>query len=449
MEAILLERYARPVPRYTSYPTAPHFTPDVGESTYRDWLARLTPGTPVSLYLHVPFCREMCWYCGCHTKVARRPEPVAQYAGDLRREIELVAGAIPGRLRAAAVHWGGGTPTMLAAEDFFTLMEALRAHFDITDLSEVAVEIDPRDFDRTTAAMLAAAGVGRASLGVQDFDREVQEAVNRLQPYETVARAVELLRDVDIGAINFDLMYGLPRQTAEGVARSAELAAGLAPDRIALFGYAHVPWMKKHQRLIDEAALPGALERARQFEVAAARLLDLGYEQIGLDHFARPDDPLAVALRCGGLRRNFQGYTADRAETLIGLGVSAIGSLPEGYVQNDPATGRYAETIRGGRLASVRGVHLKSDDYLRRAVIERLMCDGEVDLAAVRRDFGMLAMRFDEEMERLRPMAADGLVRLDGERVRITPSGRPFVRVAAAAFDRYLSRATARHSQAI
>jgi oxygen-independent coproporphyrinogen-3 oxidase len=352
-------------------------------------------------------------------------------------------------LRAAAVHWGGGTPTMLAAEDFLMLMEALRAHFDITDLSEVAVEIDPRDFDRTTAAMLAAAGVGRASLGVQDFDREVQEAVNRLQPYETVARAVELLRDVDIGAINFDLMYGLPRQTAEGVARSAELAAGLAPDRIALFGYAHVPWMKKHQRLIDEAALPGALERARQFEVAAARLLDLGYEQIGLDHFARPDDPLAVALRCGGLRRNFQGYTADRAETLIGLGVSAIGSLPEGYVQNDPATGRYAEAIRGGRLASVRGVHLKSDDYLRRAVIERLMCDGEVDLAAVRRDFGMLAMRFDEEMERLRPMAADGLVRLDGERVRITPSGRPFVRVAAAAFDRYLSRATARHSQAI
>ncbi len=449
MEPILLERYARPVPRYTSYPTAPHFTPDVGESAYRDWLAHLTPGTPVSLYLHVPYCRAMCWYCGCHTKVARRPEPVAQYAGDLRREIELVAGAIPGRLRAATVHWGGGTPTMLAAEDFFTLMEALRAHFDITDLSEVAVEIDPRDFDRSTAAMLAAAGIGRASLGVQDFDREVQEAVNRLQPYETVARAVELLRDVDIGAINFDLMYGLPRQTVKSVARSAEQAAGLAPDRIALFGYAHVPWMKKHQRLIDEAALPGPLERARQFEAAAARLLDLGYQQIGLDHFARPEDPLAVALRCGGLRRNFQGYTADRAETLIGLGVSAIGCLPEGYVQNDPATGRYAEAIRGGRLATVRGVRLKSDDYLRRAVIERLMCDGEVDLAAVRRDFGMLAMQFNSELDALKPMVDDGLVRLDGERVRITPSGRPFVRVAAAAFDRYLGRAEARHSQAV
>ncbi len=449
MEQILLERYARSVPRYTSYPTAPHFTSDVGEETYRAWLGRLSPGTPVSLYLHVPYCREMCWYCGCHTKVARRPEPVAQYARDLDREIALVAASIPGRLRVVSVHWGGGTPTMLAAEDFFTLMEALRTRFNVTDLSEVAVEIDPRDFDRETAAMLAAAGVGRASLGVQDFERKVQEAVNRLQPYETVARAVEMLRDVDIGAINFDLMYGLPRQTVEGVARTAELAAGLAPDRIALFGYAHVPWMKKHQRLIDEAALPGPLERAHQFEAAAERLIDLGYEQIGLDHFARPEDPLAVALRCGGLRRNFQGYTADRAETLIGLGVSAIGSFSEGYVQNDPATGRYAQAVRGGQLATVRGVRLKSDDYLRRAVIERLMCDGEVDLAAVRRDFGMLAMRFDAELDRLEPMVADGLVRLDGERVRITPAGRPFVRVAAAAFDRYLGRSEARHSQAV
>jgi oxygen-independent coproporphyrinogen-3 oxidase len=449
MEQILLERYAGAVPRYTSYPTAPHFTPEVGEGTFRDWLARLSPGSPVSLYLHVPFCREMCWYCGCHTKVVRRPEPVAEYARDLRREIELVAEAIPGRIRVASIHWGGGTPTLLSERDFSALMDDLRGRFQITGETEVAVEIDPRDLDEKTATMLAAAGVDRASLGVQDFDRQVQEAVNRVQPYEVTARSVELLRRAGIEAINFDLMYGLPRQTVAGVVRSAELAAGLAPDRIALFGYAHVPWMKKHQRLIDEAALPDPLQRAQQFEAAAACLLRLGFEQIGLDHFARPEDPLSVALKCGRLRRNFQGYTSDSADTLIGLGVSAISSLSEGYAQNEAAAGRYAAAIRDGRLATARGIRLKCDDYLRRAVIERLMCDGEVDLDTVRRDFGMLAMSFDSELAALRPMVSDGLVRLDGERIRVTPAGKPFVRVAAAAFDRYFRSAAARHSQAI
>lgn len=252
-----------------------------------------------------------------------------------------------------------------------------------------------------------------------------------------------------VAGVNLDLMYGLPHQDVACFLATVELAARLEPDRLALFGYAHVPWMKKHQRLIDEEALPDALIRARQFEAAAERLTDLGFLRIGLDHFARPDDTLALALSCGCLRRNFQGYTADGAETLIGLGASAIGSLREGYVQNEVPIGRYVSTVKEGKLATTRGIRLGSDDYLRRAVIERLMCDGEVDLNAVRHDFGLLGADFTAELQDLEPMVVDGLVDLEGERVRVTPAGSPFVRVVAAAFDRYLPDGTARHSQAV
>ncbi len=449
MNPILLDRYGGAVPRYTSYPTAPHFHGGIDAGSYREWLGSLNPGERLSLYLHVPFCREMCWYCGCHTKIVQRDGPLADYAAVLRAEAALVSDALRQRPRLSSLHWGGGTPTLLAPKDFLSVMARLRADFSFTDDAELAVEIDPRSFTPEMAETLGAAGINRASLGVQDFNARVQAAINRVQPYEVTARAVASLKDQGIKSINFDLMYGLPHQGVSEVLESVELAVTLRPSRLALFGYAHVPWMKKHQRLIDEAALPDSGLRARQFEAAAIRLKELGYQQIGLDHFALADDSLAIARRCGRLQRNFQGYTTDSARVLLGLGASAIGSLPEGYVQNDPAIGRYAHSIRAGRFATVRGIRLKTDDHLRRAVIEALMCTGEVDLDVVRQDYGMLGASFDRELASLLPLARDGIVEIEGLRIRVTEVGRPFLRAAASHFDRYLEAGEARHSQAV
>ncbi len=365
MNPELLARYDRPVPRYTSYPTAPHFHAGIGPDAYRSWLAELPEDTRLSLYLHVPFCQQLCWYCGCHTTVARRYQPVTEYLDLLLAELDLVGAALGGRGPVSHVHFGGGTPTMIAPDDLRTLGERLRARFDILSDAEFAVEIDPRRLTRETVDALAAIGVNRASLGVQDVNPEVQRAINRWQPFTVVERVVDRLRDAGISGINFDLMYGLPRQTVGGVLQSVEAALRLRPARVALFGYAHVPWMKRHQRLIDESALPGPPERAAQFEAASARLGDAGYVAIGLDHFALPDDSLALALRHGRLRRNFQGYTTDTAPALLGFGASAIGSMPQGYVQNAVPMPAYRDAIRAGRLATARGIALANEDRAR------------------------------------------------------------------------------------
>ena len=269
-----LGRYDGRVPRYTSYPTAPHFQPGVTAETYGDWLSAIGGDDTLSLYFHVPFCAAMCWYCGCHTKVVKRHQPVADYAAVLHKELSLVADAVAASPNVVHVHWGGGTPTMLSKKDFSSLMGAVRKRFRFAADAEVAVEIDPRTLGREMAETLAQAGVTRASLGVQDFNRHVQEAINRVQPFEITAAAVEDLRNAGIDAINFDLMYGLPGQSVDDVVRSVDLAVRLLPDRLALFGYAHVPWMKTHQRMIDEAALPGGPERMSQVKAAAKRLAD-------------------------------------------------------------------------------------------------------------------------------------------------------------------------------
>ena len=307
MDPELLAKYDRPVPRYTSYPTAPHFHAGIGPAACRDWLAEVPAGLPVSIYLHVPFCQELCWYCGCHTTVARRYRPIAEYLELLLRELELVADALGGRRPVAHVHLGGGTPTMLAPDDLRRLGERLRERFAITADAEVAVEIEPRPLAPDTVGALAAIGVTRASLGLQDVNPEVQRAINRWQPFEVTERAVDWLREAGIRGINLDLIYGLPHQTVARVLRSVEAALSLRPDRVALFGYAHVPWMKRHQRLIDEAALPGPMERAAQLEAAAARLGEAGYVAIGLDHFALPEDSLARALRAGAAAPQLSG----------------------------------------------------------------------------------------------------------------------------------------------
>lgn len=440
----LIATYETRVPRYTSYPTAPYFLAASHDGTYREWLSELDPAEPISLYLHVPFCAAMCWYCGCNTQVAKSYTPISDYVRLLEHEIALVAQRLPGRMRVSHVHWGGGTPNSLTPADFDRLMADLRRRFDILEAAEIAVEIDPRHLTPEQVAGYAAAGVNRASLGVQTLDDKIQRAINRIQPFPRVAEAAHRLRAAGIQRLNFDLIYGLPGQTTADVVATVAEALLLDPDRLALFGYAHVPWAKAHQRRIDDAALPAGPERLEQFLAAARHLDQAGFRQIGLDHFARADDPLAIAAAAGRLHRNFQGYTTDAAATLIGFGPSAIGALPQGYVQNDPGFRAWADHLAADHLPIARWRGLIEDDRRRRAVIERLMCDGRVDLDR----FGGWP-GFPEARERLDRMVEEGLVEIDDHGVAMTEFGRPFLRAAASAFDRYLGLGAAQHSSGV
>ncbi len=431
----------RNVPRYTSYPTAPHFSDAVGPETYAQWLGALKPEADLSLYIHVPYCTEICLYCGCHTKAVRRREPIDRYAERLIGEIEHVAQAL-GRRRVTHLHWGGGTPSILGPRWLTAIADRIGAAFDLSALVEHAIELDPRHLSAELAGALAEIGVNRASLGVQDFSPQVQKAIGRIQPFAQVGRAVGTLHGVGIENINIDLMYGLPHQSVDDVVESARLAALLSPQRIVLFGFAYVPWFKTHQKLIDAGALPGTEERLEQAQVAAETLASFGYIAVGLDHFALPGDPLAEAARSGRLHRNFQGYTVDDAEALIGLGVSAISRLPQGFAQNAVDMASYSRSLEAGRFATVKGYAFSSEDKQRAAVIERLMCDLAIDLDEVPGDYSA-------EIEALQPLAQNGMVAIDGRRLAITEQGRPFLRLVAAAFDAYLPAAAARHSAAV
>ena len=423
------------VPRYTSYPTAPHFSAAVGETQYRSWLRSLSADESVSLYLHIPFCREMCWYCGCHTTVTKRKAPVSRYVAVLEREMKLVVEAVARKLKIGHLHWGGGSPTLLSANDVASIRAVLKERFIIDPTAESAVEIDPRTLTPELASAFAHAGVNRASIGVQTFDRKVQEAINRIQPFETVAAAVRMLRERGIPAINFDLIYGLPFQTVASCLDTVEQALRLQPDRLAVFGYAHVPGFKPHQRKIDESALPAPPERHEQAEAIARELMVRGYRQVGLDHFALPGDSLAAAAETGTLRRNFQGYTTDPCTTLIGFGASAIGRLPDGFVQNATRIPDYERRIAGGQLATVRGYQLSADDRRRASIIEQLMCDYHAHIGSV-----------DAPLDQL---VRDGLVRRSGSWIQIVEDARPLVRAIAAAFDANLAASTVRHTCAV
>ena len=416
--------------------------------TFGRWLDEIAPETELSIYLHVPFCKAMCHYCGCHTKVARKQEPVQRYLDALIAEIDLLA--LHTRARVIRhIHWGGGTPSMLGVAGLEAVYERVATHFDVSGIREHAIELDPRLIDRDLAASLARIGVTRTSLGVQDFDEDVQRAIGRIQPISLVRRVVANLRDQGITSLNLDLMYGLPKQTAASIKRTAIFAAALEPDRLAVFGYAHVPWMKKHQRLIDESALPGAAERMAQAGVIRDSLRQAGYQAIGIDHFARTSDALAVAARMGTLKRNFQGYTTDDAPALIGLGASAISQLPQGYAQNAPDIGGYERSVGGGALATVRGVALNEDDRFRAAIIERLMCDFAVDVDGLAARFGHNPDELGSSFATLLQLQDNGLLTVDGHTVRMTPEGQPFVRLAAAAFDAYVAGGKGRHSSAV
>lgn len=449
MDRTLVEKYAAPVPRYTSYPTAPHFKAGISGNTYGDWLRALPQGASASLYVHIPYCDRLCWFCACHTKQTRQYDPVERYLTALHAEIDTVAALAGGRLSVTALHFGGGSPTMLKPEHILSLGQTLRDAFAFARDAEISVEMDPNDMDAARFDALAAIGMTRASLGVQDFDARVQKAINREQTFEQTKAVVDAVRARGVNSTNLDMLYGLPYQTLESIAATTGQVLSLRPDRIALFGYAHVPWMKKHQTMIDEALLPDAVARLEQADLATRLILAAGYEAVGMDHFALPADSMAVAARSGTLRRNFQGYTTDQADALIGLGASSIGLLPQGYVQNMPATGEYERRVLSGSLATVRGIELSDADRMRSWVIERLMCDFSFSRCELLARFGEAARAVIAEAELLAANDRDGIFQRAGNRFVVTDQGKPFVRSIAAAFDAYLGQGTARHSIAV
>src|SRR3954470_23935072 len=437
------------LPRYTSYPTAPHFSSAIGADTYARWLSELPGGASASLYLHVPFCREMCWYCGCHTQIVRRDGLITAYLRTLRSEIAQVSETIGRRIKVEHIHFGGGTPTIMAPEAFAELMAAMRHSFFVLPSAEIAVEIDPRTLTSEMVEAMRLSGVNRASLGVQSFDPVVQRAINRVQSFEQTASVVGMLQRAGVNGINFDLIYGLPHQTVASCLDTVRRSLELGPDRFSVFGYAHVPAFKKHQRMIDEKRLPDGLARHDQACAIANALKEAGYVQIGLDHFARPGDSMAVAFEQRTLRRNFQGYTTDKGEVLLGFGASAIGHLPQGYVQNEVDTRGYLERVSTGGLAVAKGLALTSDDRLRADIIERIMCDFGVDLGQICARYGRTPEAILGSSLRLRDLICDGVVALDGDSLRVPEASRFLVRSVAAAFDAYLDQSAQLHSRAV
>ena len=445
----LLVHASRNLPRYTSYPTALAFQPAPDDALTRGWLDAIQPTDAVSIYVHVPFCERLCWYCGCHTSVPNGYDRIADFLGHLRSELDLWSDAMPPHAGAAHVHFGGGSPNSLSGDDFSSLLASISRRFSLRPGAEVAVELDPGHLDRDFARGLGAAGVTRASLGVQTFDPDVQRLVNRIQPFERVETAVADIRGGGVKAVNFDMMYGLPGQTPDNVEASLRTALSLAPDRVALFGYAHVPWMKKHQAMIRQDDLADVGGRWSQAEAAEAVLLDHGYVRIGMDHFAHPDDPMAAQLANGGLRRNFQGYTDDPASVLIGLGPSAISAFPQGFSQNASRVDHWATAVEKGRLPVWRQLATTPEDRLRATVIERLMCDLEVDVGAACLDAGCAVTTLDDGLIAARALAADGLCIVIGRLIRVSPEISRLVRAVAACFDQQLSPLMKKHSLAI
>lgn len=446
----LIDHYGeKRLPRYTSYPTAPFFSEAVSRATYAQWLASLPTGLSASLYLHIPFCRALCWYCGCHTTVTRHGAPVADYLAVLRREIELVTDRLGHALPVRHVHFGGGTPTIMEPPAFLDLLDLMRRRFHVAEDAEIAIEIDPRTLTAAMISALGRAGVTRASLGVQSFDRAVQAAVNRVQSFEQTATAVERLRGAGVKGINLDLIYGLPHQTVASCMDTVAQCLALSPDRFAVFGYAHVPAFKRHQRLVDESALPDGAARLAQAAAIADLLKGAGYKPIGLDHYALPGDLMTKAGTAKQLRRNFQGYTTDPGDVLIGLGASAIGRLTQGYVQNDTSLGGYATRVGRGDFATVKGHALTPDDRLRADIIERLMCDLRVDVGELCRKHGAPAEALLQANSRMHDLARDGLAQLDGFVVSVPDEARSLVRCVASAFDAYLGSSGRPGSRAV
>lgn len=435
------------VPRYTSYPTAPQFGASVDTRLFSDWISAIPAGSAISLYLHVPFCRRLCWFCACRTQGTSSDAPVRAYAQTLKAEIALLKARLQPGVTLSRLHWGGGTPTMLPAELMRDLAESI---FDAVPMgigAEFSVEIDPNEIDADRLDALAAAGMNRASIGVQDFDPEIQKAIGREQSHEVTRHVADMIRDRGIRSLNADILYGLPHQTRARIADSVQKLLALSPDRVALYGYAHVPWMSRRQQMIPSDAMPTPEERLRLFDTARDLFAADGYQEIGIDHFARPEDGMAIAARNGTLRRNFQGYTDDTAPVLVGLGASSISRFPQGFAQNASGTSDHTKAIRAGQFSTHRGHIFAGEDLLRARIIEALMCDFRVDRAEMLRDFRVSPSRLDH-LFTTAAAAFPGMVAVTDEAFVILHQGRPLARMVARAFDAY-DQTKAQHSAAV
>ncbi|MDR0275335.1 MAG: oxygen-independent coproporphyrinogen III oxidase [Burkholderiaceae bacterium] len=451
----LLERFDVPGPRYTSYPTADRFTDAFGAGDYSVALEQRRGGPaaqPLSLYVHVPFCASLCYYCACNKIITKRHEKSGPYLRLLEREVDLHVRHLGQGAAVSQLHLGGGTPTFLNDGELTVLMEMLRRNFALAASGEYSIEIDPRTVDENRLRTLARLGFNRLSLGVQDFDPAVQKAVHRVQPAKQVFTLAEAARGIGFDSLNVDLIYGLPRQTPQSFARTLEQVSELRPDRIALYAYAHLPERFMAQRRIHAIELPGAGDKVSMLARALAAFDAAGYVYVGMDHFALPDDALAIAKRQGRLHRNFQGYSTQPDCDLIGLGVSSIGKVGGIYSQNAKTLEEYESLLGQERLPIVRGLTLSQDDLLRRAVIMAIMCQGEVRFESIEAAYGIdFRARFTAELERLQAMQQDGLVELGDDFIRVTQMGWFFVRGVAMVFDRYLQadRGRARFSKII
>jgi oxygen-independent coproporphyrinogen-3 oxidase len=442
----LLRRYDRPGPRYTSYPTAPQFSASFDEHALRE-AAIASNGDPIprrlSIYVHVPYCTSPCFYCGCNRVITRDKARAEPYLARLYREIDMVSALFDRDREVIQLHFGGGTPNFLSPAQLRETVDTLRRHFHFIDSDDrdISIELDPRFVSPADIAELASIGFNRASFGVQDFDPVVQAAVNRIQSVEETRNVIEACRANGFRSINVDLIYGLPGQNPEGFARTLDTVTELRPNRIAVYGYAHLPDLFKPQRQINAADLPSPETKLGLLELAIDKLVDAGYVYIGMDHFALPDDDLSLAQRRGGLHRNFMGYTTHADSDLIGLGVSAISHIGDSYSQNPRDLPTWQAAIDEGRLPVVRGVWLDEDDQLRADLIQSLMCQGEVPIDALERRYGIdFETYFADALAKLQPLVADGLVRLERRRIIATSQGRLLLRIIAMCFDRYLDR---------
>ncbi|MEM7089401.1 MAG: oxygen-independent coproporphyrinogen III oxidase [Pseudomonadota bacterium] len=435
------------VPRYTSYPTAPHFSDDVGADLFGDWIAGIAPGSAISLYVHVPFCRRLCWFCACRTQGTQTDNPVIAYVDTLKAELDLLARRLPQGVVLSRLHWGGGTPTLLNPDAMRDLAAHILGIVPLGPNAEFSVEIDPNEIDEPRLDVLAQAGMNRASIGVQDFDEEIQKTIGRIQSYDTTRQAIDMIRARGISSLNADILFGLPHQTKARMTESVQKLLSLNPDRVALYGYAHVPWMAKRQQMIPSDLLPTPEQRLELFDIARRLFVWDNYAEIGIDHFATQQDGLTQALKSGQLKRNFQGYTDDQAKVLIGVGASSISRFPQGYAQNASATSAHIKAIRDGRFSTARGHRFKGQDSLRARLIEALMCEFRIDSKEILRDHDIPAAEL-QDMFLAANAAFGGLLRVNERGLFVPQEARALTRMIAQGFDAY-GPGKAGHSSAI
>ncbi len=435
------------VPRYTSYPTSPHFSKAVGAGEFVHWVKAIPEGAQISLYIHVPFCRRLCWFCACRTQGTQSQAPVLAYLETLKTELKMLGLHLPKGVTLSRLHWGGGTPTLLAPGMMEELAGAVREIAPFADNTEFSVEIDPNEIDGERLDALARSGMNRASIGVQDFNDDIQQTIGRIQGYDITKWAADEIRARGIKSLNADILYGLPDQSKGRITESVQKLLSLSPDRVALYGYAHVPWMAKRQQLIPSDRLPTPQERLELYDTARRLFMWDGYNEIGIDHFATPEDGLSTALEGGTLRRNFQGYTDDTADVLIGVGASSISRFPQGYAQNAPATGAHTAAIRDGRLSTTRGHVFAGQDLLRSRMIEQLMCEFRIDAHDMHDSFGIAPDALNTILTEVNAQF-DNLLSVTDEGLFVSHEARPLTRMIARSLDtNELSKAG--HSSAI